>query len=42
MRVDAEGDFDPAEVVAMLSGNPVILKSQSKTKVERLRRAKSL
>ena len=38
---DAEGDFDPAEVVAMLSGNPVIFeKSKQDKKVEKLRRAK--
>ena len=38
---DAEGNFDPAEVVAMLSGNPVIFeKSKQDKKVEKLRRAK--
>ena len=38
---DAEGDFDPAEIVAMLSGNPVIFeKSKQDKKVEKLRRAK--
>ena len=38
---DAEGDFDPAEVVAMLSGKPVIFeKSKQDKKVEKLRRAK--
>lgn len=38
---NAEGDFDPAEVVAMLSGNPVIFeKSKQDKKVEKLRRAK--
>ena len=38
---DAEGDFAPAEVVAMLSGNPVIFeKSKQDKKVEKLRRAK--
>lgn len=38
---DAEGDFDPAEVVAILSGNPVIFeKSKQDKKVEKLRRAK--
>lgn len=38
---EAEGDFDPAEVVAMLSGNPVIFeKSKQDKKVEKLRRAK--
>ena len=38
---DAEGDFDPAEVVAMLSGNPVIFeKSKQDKKVEKLRRSK--
>jgi len=38
---DAEENFDPAEVVAMLSGNPVIFeKSKQDKKVEKLRRAK--
>ncbi len=38
---DAEGDFDPAEVVAMLSGNPVIFEKSKQDKlVEKLRRAK--
>ncbi len=38
---DAEGDFDAAEVVATLSGNPVIFeKSKQDKKVEKLRRAK--
>lgn len=38
---DAEGDFDPAEVVAMLSGNPIVLdKSRQDKLVEKLRRAK--
>ena len=37
----AEENFDPAEVVAMLSGNPVIFeKSKQDKKVEKLRRAK--
>ena len=36
-----DGTFDPAEIVALLSGNPVILeKSKQDKKVERLRRAK--
>ena len=38
---DAEENFDPAEVVAMLSGNPVIFeKSKQDKKVDKLRRAK--
>lgn len=38
---DAEGGFDPAEIVALLSGNPVIFeKSKMDKKVEKLRRAK--
>lgn len=38
---DAEENFDPSEVVAMLSGNPVIFeKSKQDKKVEKLRRAK--
>jgi N12 class adenine-specific DNA methylase len=36
-----DGTFDPAEIVALLSGNPVILeKSKQDKKVEKLRRAK--
>lgn len=36
-----DGSFDPAEIVALLSGNPVILeKSKQDKKVEKLRRAK--
>lgn len=38
---DAEGGFDPSEIVALLSGNPVIFeKSKMDKKVEKLRRAK--